>query len=147
MFSRLKTLLNRPDRPDLEKFYERAGLEVAQRNFVPSLYTKAFSDAGGDERKAIARYIKYRVQQLEREHQAKAIKQAAAEEKLRRTEAAKARKRQNTESNSFENFCLKCRHLEEQSGVCKKIYENVREYPKKFVKKCNGKYFEGEHSI
>lgn len=46
------------------------------------------------------------------------------------------------EINSFKDFCPKCLHFEEQTGVCKKIFENVRDYPKKFVKKCNGEYYE-----
>jgi WD40 repeat protein len=44
-------------------------------------------------------------------------------------------------ANSFINFCPKCKFFEEQSGVCKKLYFNVRDYPKKFIKKCNGEYY------
>jgi len=48
-----------------EKFYEIAAKEIAGKTMVPALAAKAFSDADGDERKTLARYIKLRVEQLE----------------------------------------------------------------------------------
>ncbi len=47
----------------------------------------------------------------------------------------------NVTTKSFRDFCPKCAYYQEQTGVCTKIFENVREYPKKFIKKCNGDYF------
>jgi len=46
------------------EFYEIAASEVAQHNVVRGIMAKAFSDAGGDEKKAIAYYIEYRAGQL-----------------------------------------------------------------------------------
>lgn len=45
-------------------------------------------------------------------------------------------------AKSFEKFCPSCLHFQEKTGVCKKFYFNVRDYQNKFIKKCNGKYFE-----
>ena len=47
-----------------QELYEIAAEEVAQRNVVRGIMAKAFSDAGGDEKKAIAYYIEYRAAQL-----------------------------------------------------------------------------------
>lgn len=47
----------------------------------------------------------------------------------------------NVTHKSFKDFCPKCTYFEDETGVCKKIYENVRNYPQKFTKKCNGKYY------
>ena len=44
-------------------------------------------------------------------------------------------------AKSFKKFCPKCEHFQEETGVCRKFYFNVRDYPKKFIKKCNGDYF------
>ena len=50
--------------------------------------------------------------------------------------------KQNPYSEYFENYCSNCISYEEPTGACKKIYENVRQYPKKIIDKCNGKYYE-----
>jgi hypothetical protein len=47
--------------------YGRAGREVAERNFVPAVWAKAYSDALGDEKQSIALYIKLRVEQLRKD--------------------------------------------------------------------------------
>lgn len=47
----------------------------------------------------------------------------------------------NDSQQSFPDYCPKCTHFEIQTGVCKILSENVRDYPRKFAKKCNGKYF------
>ncbi len=54
--------------------------------------------------------------------------------------------RQTTDQQSlepllWENYCLFCDEYESGIGVCSKIHENVRSYPKKFINKCNGKFF------
>jgi len=43
---------------------------------------------------------------------------------------------------SMEKYCPYCIHFDDKLGVCSKIHENVRSYPKKFLEKCYGKYFE-----
>jgi hypothetical protein len=53
-----------------EQFFEIATLEVAQKNFLPAIWGKAFSGAMGDQQKAVALYLKFRVEQLENEYQA-----------------------------------------------------------------------------
>ena len=47
-----------------EKFYEEVARELQEKPMVPGLWTKAFAEMGGDEAKARALYIRYRVQQL-----------------------------------------------------------------------------------
>lgn len=42
---------------------------------------------------------------------------------------------------NYEYYCLRCKHFDEDYGVCRKFNENVIEYPDKFKKKCNSKYF------
>ena len=52
-----------------EKFYETAAREIADRKLVPAVMAKAFAEADGDEKRAIALYLKIRVEQLFRLHQ------------------------------------------------------------------------------
>jgi hypothetical protein len=37
--------------------------------------------------------------------------------------------------------CLNCTNYERNTGACKEIHENVRDYPNRFSLKCNGKYY------
>jgi hypothetical protein len=69
-----------------EHLYAIAAQEVAAKKFIPALMAKAFSDADGDEKKSIARYIKLRVQQLTEEYLA-----AQAETEARQQREAWAR--------------------------------------------------------
>jgi hypothetical protein len=46
------------------KFYEEVARELQEKPMVPGLWTKAFAEMGGDDAKARALYIKYRVAQL-----------------------------------------------------------------------------------
>ena len=50
-----------------EKFYEEVARELQEKPMVPGLWTKAFAEMGGDDAKARALYIKYRVAQLAEE--------------------------------------------------------------------------------
>ena len=50
-----------------DKFYEEVARELQEKPMVPGLWTKAFAEMGGDDAKARALYIKYRVLQLEEE--------------------------------------------------------------------------------
>jgi uncharacterized membrane protein len=47
-----------------DKFYEEVARELQEKTLVAGLWTKAFAEAGGDDAKARALYIKYRVAQL-----------------------------------------------------------------------------------
>ncbi len=38
--------------------------------------------------------------------------------------------------------CMQCKYYAPESGACENIHENVRLNPKRFLKKCNWKYFE-----
>ena len=59
-----------------EALYERAALEVAQGDIRPGLWAKATAAADGDERKAQARYLGFRVEQMQ-------LLRSAAEEMAR----------------------------------------------------------------
>lgn len=79
-----------------EHLYATAAQEVAAKRFVPALMAKAFSDADGDEKKSIARYIKLRVQQLAEE-----VVAAQAEAEVRQERAAREREeRQRAEAEA-----------------------------------------------
>jgi len=51
-----------------EQFYEMAAEEIEKRVYVKSIFSKAFSEAGGNKEKTVALYIKYRVEQLKDEY-------------------------------------------------------------------------------
>lgn len=59
-------LLSAPSLPDAldEKLYEMAAGELATNQQRPGLMAKAFADAEGEENKAIAFYLRLRVEQL-----------------------------------------------------------------------------------
>jgi len=81
--------------PDIEEqFYEIAAREVAEKKFNPGMMAKAFSEADGDEKKAIARYIKYRVGQL--------AEQAEQQEEQRRRSLRKQFAASQKPSNTVE---------------------------------------------
>ncbi|MDO9541003.1 MAG: hypothetical protein Q7J98_01600 [Kiritimatiellia bacterium] len=87
-----------------EYFYETAAQEVATKQFVPGLMAKAFSECNGDEKKTIARYIKYRVGQLQEQFAAELTQRRAHElerkkdeERRRRREAEIERARHRAE--------------------------------------------------
>jgi TPR repeat protein len=47
-----------------DKFYDEVARELQEKPLAPGLWTKAFAEMGGDDAKARALYIKYRVAQL-----------------------------------------------------------------------------------
>lgn len=47
-----------------EEYFEIAAKEVATRVMRPGLFAKAFSESDGDEKRALALYIKYRAKEL-----------------------------------------------------------------------------------
>ena len=50
-----------------DKFYEEVARELQEKSLVAGLWTKAYAEMGGDDAKARALYIKYRVAQLRNE--------------------------------------------------------------------------------
>jgi len=46
------------------KFYDQVASEIQQQTMVAGLWTRAYAEMNGDEAKARALYIRYRVQQL-----------------------------------------------------------------------------------
>lgn len=45
---------------------------------------------------------------------------------------------------SWETTCPTCIFFQEETDVCKKFSFNLRDYPKKFADKCNGKFYKKE---
>ena len=43
--------------------------------------------------------------------------------------------------NSYKKYCPICIHFHVDSGICAKIHRKIPEYPKQFIKKCNGSLF------
>ena len=62
------------DEVENNKFYDQIALELQQKTLIAGLWTKAYAEMDGDEAKARALYIRYRVQQL-RENSADQAKQ------------------------------------------------------------------------
>ena len=56
--------VNKPSNFVDDKFYDRVAQELQEKPMVPGLWTKAFAEMDGDDAKARALYIRYRVQQL-----------------------------------------------------------------------------------
>lgn len=56
--------VNEPDKTENDKFYDEVAREFQEKTLVAGLWTKAFAEMGGDDAKARALYIKYRVAQL-----------------------------------------------------------------------------------
>jgi hypothetical protein len=42
---------------------------------------------------------------------------------------------------SFDKFCPFCINYQQETGICSKIHQNLKDYPIKFIKKCSGYYF------
>jgi len=59
-----KTLVEISSNFNDEKFYEEVARELQEKPMVIGLWTKAFAEMGGDDAKARAQYIKFRVAQL-----------------------------------------------------------------------------------
>jgi hypothetical protein len=96
-----------------EKFYEIAAQELATKQVAVGLMAKAYSESDGDEKRAVASYIKLRVDQLSLEftqHQkrTKEIERTnlkrAREEALKRDAAREAQKRKLMETFTYELF-------------------------------------------
>jgi len=73
-----------------EKFYEEVARELQEKPMVPGLWTKAFAEMGGDDAKARALYIKYRVAQL-----AEATRQQLKEARLAKPQQVESKRDRN----------------------------------------------------
>jgi leucyl aminopeptidase (aminopeptidase T) len=83
-----------------EHFYSRVAEELRQRGPIPGLWAKAFVECNGDDARSKALYIKSRVEQLKRAHDAERKAEVAAQQALeqerivsRRLEQAEAQTR------------------------------------------------------
>jgi hypothetical protein len=84
------------------KFYDEVALEMKQKPLNAGLWTKAFSEMSGDEAKARALYIKYRLAQLMEANLTQLKEERLA--KLKRLEEERLAKQQQAKSLSFEVF-------------------------------------------
>ena len=50
-------------------------------------------------------------------------------------------KNDNSISDNDRLLCNRCKFYDTKMGVCSYFHFNVKSYPKKFIKKCNGKFF------
>jgi hypothetical protein len=84
-----------------ERFYEEVAREMQEKPLSAGLWTKAFSEMGGDDAKARALYIKYRVAQL-----AEANRQRLEEERLskKRNEEQKRAAKEGAERRERTTF-------------------------------------------
>lgn len=81
-----------------KEFYTKAGSEIASKTYDQALFTKAFSESAGDENKAKALYIRYRVNELRQQHKKakEEVEQQRIEaelQQLKRTEEAAEKQR------------------------------------------------------
>jgi len=83
------------------KLYNQVASELQNKTLIPGLWTKAFAEANGDDAKARALYIKFRVQQLYDEAQTR-----IARDKFERREAERAAQPRLSRTTRFANFLL-----------------------------------------
>jgi hypothetical protein len=76
-----------------DKFYDEVARELQEKTLVAGLWTKAYAEMGGDDAKARALYIKYRVSQL-----AEASHQRLEEERLERQRQEDQQRAQNVQA-------------------------------------------------
>ena len=43
---------------------------------------------------------------------------------------------------TWQEYCTSCKNYDQSLGTCSVIHENVRSYPKKFISKCSGRFYE-----
>ena len=86
-----------------ERFFEIASAELKAGTIRPGLRAKAFSDAEGEENRAQALYLKYRVAQLIREDLEMRQAEAAAKKKRQKQErdAGEAARKEQAEAEGF----------------------------------------------
>jgi uncharacterized membrane protein YdbT with pleckstrin-like domain len=86
-------------------FYDLVAEELRLKRLVDGVWIRAFSDAAGDEQKARAIYIKYRVAQLEQENLER-IKKAewTRQENLKRHKEEENRKMQEAANKAHQTI-------------------------------------------
>lgn len=96
-----------------EHFYETAAREVASKQVVPGLMAKAFSECDGDEKKTIARYIKYRVVQLHDQYRGEIARRQMHERARQKDEAQriKAEERRSADQEGLQQTLLPSERL------------------------------------
>jgi hypothetical protein len=105
------------------KLYDEIALELKEKPMIPGLWTKAFSEAGGDDAKARALYIKYRVAQLtescqQQLEQNRAAVKAAKKQQYAEMEAARRQKLAPFHRFIFLVFAIVCMLLCGFFGLC-----------------------------
>ena len=91
-----------------EHFYETAAQEVATKQVVPGLMAKAFSECDGDERRTIARYIKYRVAQLQEQFASEKAWRTEQEKQRQAQEKKKAEEERRQQESRDQRKCPNC---------------------------------------
>lgn len=82
--------VNEPNKTGDDKFYDEVARELQEKPLAPGLWTKAFAEMGGDDAKARALYIKYRVAQL-----AEATRQQLIEARLAKPQQVESKRDRN----------------------------------------------------
>ena len=97
-----------------QRFYDIVAEEIRSRLVVDGIWVRSFSEAGGDDTKARAIYIAYRVEQLKAEEaaaRATAVERAQAEVR-REQEQRKRVKREAREKRTREREAERLRPLD-----------------------------------
>lgn len=111
--------VDEPNKTEDDKFYDEVARELQEKPMVPGLWTKAFAEMGGDDAKARALYIKYRVAQLAEASRQKRTAIGAADAKIYAAiEAAERQNRTRLHRNIHWVFGVFCGLLCLFSGLC-----------------------------
>lgn len=110
-----------------EKFYELAAREVAERRLVPAVMAKAFSEADGDERKSIARYIKIRALQLAADHDADLRRQHQRRSEAEKQEAKEKQRTAVAQGMAYVK-CVNCSNSETLSKNSSYVAHSYRNF-------------------
>jgi hypothetical protein len=110
----IKDVFNQAPSPEEEALYQKVVEELESSGMRPGVYAKALADSQGDESKAKALYIKYRVQSLiGEEKQLAGIEYAASKseekvksKKLKALNKAAKRKKRKKEIRPFLIFIV-----------------------------------------
>ena len=101
--------MNKPSAEYESIIYTVVAKEIAEKQIQPALWTKAFSQSDGDEKKALALYIRLRIPQVEKE-----LTTAVEMEKTKRQILRQQAERQRAENikrkiNPVRAVCPHCR--------------------------------------
>ena len=87
-----------------DKFYDEVARELQEKQLVAGLWTKAYAEMGGDEAKARALYIKYRVANLKEEQRNAHFKLQSEEEERKKGDKGN----RATMKSKLITICKKC---------------------------------------